>query len=199
MRVIGGAWRSRRLSGPPEGVRPTSDRVRESLFARLGDVTGARVLDLFAGTGALAIEALSRGAERAVLVDRAAASLEVLRRNLLALDVGDRAEVVGGDALRLIPRLGERGPFDLVFLDPPYAWDGLAELLVRIVSHDLLAPDALVVVEGAKRHSLAPPAGLSLEDERVYGDTRVTWLRRDETTGNNPDEPDRAAAREPRA
>ena len=94
VRVVGGELRSRRLARPPEGVRPTSDRVRESLFGRLGDLRGCRVLDLFAGTGALAIEALSRGAEMAVLVDRSSRSLNALRENLESLGLTTRAQVI---------------------------------------------------------------------------------------------------------
>jgi 16S rRNA (guanine(966)-N(2))-methyltransferase RsmD len=176
LRVVGGELRSRRLVGPPDGVRPTSDRVREALFSKLGDVAGARVLDLFAGTGALSAEALSRGAETAVLVDVSARSLAVCRRNVDALGLGKRATVLAGDALRVMRRLGDRGPFDLVFLDPPYGSERLAEVLPGLVDLALLAPDATVVVETAKRHSLAPPPGLEVTAERDYGDTRITWM-----------------------
>ena len=180
--MIGGALRSRRLLPPPQGVRPTSDRVRESLFARLGDVAGARVLDLFAGTGALSIEALSRGASFAVLIDRAASSLEVARRNVEQLDLDGVVRRVRGEVPRVLHRLGSDEPFDLVFLDPPYEAGGSEEVLVALQKEGLLAPEAVVVVEGPKRHSLAPPGGLVVTHENTYGDTRVTILARVATT-----------------
>lgn len=176
MRVIGGRLRSRRLFGPPKGVRPTSDRVREALFATLGDLSGVTVLDAFAGTGALSIEAVSRGAERAVAIDRSRQALDVLRRNLSALGIEDRFEVLQGDALRMSGRLAGRGPFDLVLIDPPYRAELAEPLLRTLVAAGLLAEGATVVVEGAKRHPVAPPAGLVVVAEREYGDTRLTWL-----------------------
>jgi 16S rRNA (guanine966-N2)-methyltransferase len=176
MRIVGGELRSRRLAGPPEGVRPTSDRVRESLFARLGDLTGARVLDLFAGTGAVAIEALSRGAEYAVLVDRSERAIQVVRKNLTSLGLSERARVIRGDAARSARQLGGSLRFDLVFLDPPYDSDRLVPALEAVRDAGVLAPGATVVVETATRHSLAPVPGLAFRDERSYGDTRLTWL-----------------------
>ena len=176
MRIVGGEFRSRRLAGPPEGVRPTSDRVRESLFAKLGDLSGARVLDLFAGTGALAIEALSRGASEAVLVERSARSLKVIRRNLVSLGVAERASVIRSDAARGVRQLAGSAPFDVVFLDPPYDSDQTTPTLVAVLEAGVLARHGTVVVETAKRHSLAPVSGLVVRDERSYGDTRLTWL-----------------------
>src|SRR5262245_9255185 len=115
MRVTGGRLGGRHLVAPPSGVRPTADRVREALFARLSDLDGACVLDLYAGTGALGIEALSRGAARAVFVDRSDASLSALRRNLRTLDLEARARVVRGDVRAALRRLaGEAMRFDLV-------------------------------------------------------------------------------------
>ncbi len=176
MRIVGGELRSRRLQGPADGVRPTSDRVREALFAWLGEVEGQRVLDLFAGTGALALEALSRGAKAAVLVDRSARSLAVVRSNVEALGLSGRAQVIRGDAVRTVRRLAGADPFDLVFLDPPYDSDRLVPSLGALVSAQLLAPGATLVVESSKRHSLAPISGLAVVDEKGYGDTRLTWL-----------------------
>jgi 16S rRNA (guanine966-N2)-methyltransferase len=176
MRVVGGELRSRRLQRPPAGVRPTSDRVREALFSRLGDLTGQRVLDLFTGTGALAIEALSRGASHAVLVDQSSGSLAVARSNLANLDLEDRSRVVRGDAVRVARQLSGSPPFDLVFLDPPYGSDRLVPGLEVLVEVGLLAPGATLVVEGPKRHALAPVSGLAVVDERGYGDTKLTWL-----------------------
>ena len=176
LRVVGGDLRSRRLARPPAGVRPTSDRVREALFGKLGDLEGFGVLDLFAGTGALAIEALSRGAKSAVLVEHAVRPLNVIRANLESLGLASRARVIRGDAVRTTRRLAGTDSFDLVLLDPPYASDRLTPALEALVAADLLAPRATVVVESSKRHSLEPVSGLSIVDERSYGDTRLTWL-----------------------
>ena len=121
MRVIAGTLKSRSLIAPPRGARPTSDRVRESLFSALGNLEDARVLDLFAGSGALGIEALSRGAEIAVFVDSGRASLGALRRNLSTLELDSVSTVMPVSAAQAIRALGERGEsFDLVFVDPPY-------------------------------------------------------------------------------
>lgn len=176
MRVIGGRLRSRRLLGPPKGVRPTSDRVREALFATLGELAGARVLDPFAGTAALSIEAVSRGAAHAVVVERSQAALEVIRRNLAALEIADRFEVFRGDALRVVGRLAGREPFDLVLIDPPYRAELAEPMLAALVATDLVAAGGTVVVEGAKRHPVAAPRGMVIVAERDYGDTRITWL-----------------------
>lgn len=178
---MAGNLRGRRLAPPPPGVRPTSDRVRESIFARLGDLDGAGVLDLFAGTGALGIEALSRGAECLVAVDCSYPSVAVIERNLDDLGVVSQAKVMRAEAQTAIRRLGVEGQaFDLVFLDPPYA--DLTEaptVLEALVTCDILSPEAVVVVEGPKRHSLPVIAGLALDKMRRYGDTVVYWFRVD--------------------
>ena len=167
MRVVAGELGGRRLAAPKGAdVRPTADRVRESLFSILGDVSGARVLDLFAGTGALAIEALSRGAAEATLVDTDTAPAE---RNVSELGLGDRARVIRADARAFMRR--EQGSFDLVFCDPPYKLaDRLGPELDRLLPQ-LLAPEARVITESSAREplELAIPAG----DERRYGDTLV--------------------------
>ena len=167
MRVVAGELGGRRLAAPKGGgVRPTADRVREALFSILGDVGGARVLDLFAGTGALAIEALSRGAAEATLVDTDTAPAT---RNLAALGLEGRAEVVRADARAFLRR--ERGTFDLVFCDPPYR---LADRLGPELDNslpDLLAVGALVITESAAREPLE--LTLPLRDERRYGDTLI--------------------------
>ena len=181
LRVVAGNLRGRRLAPAPPGVRPTSDRVRESIFARLGDLDGVGVLDLFAGTGALGIEALSRGAKGLVAVDRSYPSVAVIERNLDDLGVVSQAKVIRAEAQTAIRRLAVEGQdFDLVFLDPPYA--DLTEapaVLEALVTCDILRPGAVVVVEGPKRHSLPAIAGLALDKMRRYGDTVVYWLRVD--------------------
>ncbi len=179
MRVTGGELGGRRLASPPAGVRPTSDRVREALFARLHDLAGAHVLDLYAGTGALGIEALSRGAERAVFVERGAAPIAVLRRNLVALDLRDRTRVLRGDVRSVLRRLGrERERFDLVLADPPYDDADVAGPLARLAAGELLAPGAVVVVERGRRHPVASIEGLVSRDARRYGDTTLEWFER---------------------
>jgi len=173
MRVVAGEYRGRRLQAPRgTSVRPTSDRVREALFSILGDIEGLRVLDLFAGSGALAIEALSRGAASATLVENDRAALDAIRANLAPLE-GANADVVRADALAWLG--GRRGPFDLVFADPPYSSAGK---LAGPLSQKLpaaLSPNALIVSESDKRDPLT--LAFPLEDERTYGHTRIAIHR----------------------
>jgi 16S rRNA (guanine966-N2)-methyltransferase len=176
LRVVGGRLGGRRLRPVPgRQTRPTSDRVREALFQVLGDrVQGARVLDLFAGTGALAIEALSRGAGSAVLVEQAAPAVEVIRANLDALGLAERCRVRRTRAEAYL-RTQRDGPFDLVLLDPPYAASvGLVAGLLGRLARTALAPGAVVVVEAAARSEAPPwPPGLVPERPRRYGDTSL--------------------------
>ena len=172
MRVIAGIYGGRTLKTPPgAATRPTSDRVREALFSILGArVEGARVLDLFAGSGALGIEALSRGARDATFVDAAPAAIRALEANLQALGIA--ADVHRGDAVRFVSAASARGAqYDLVFLDPPYRQ---AERLARSLSEALpavLAPGAVAVAESDRRAPLV--LDLPLDDERRYGDTLI--------------------------
>jgi 16S rRNA (guanine966-N2)-methyltransferase len=175
MRVIAGAYKGRRLRSPKGGeTRPTSDRVREALFSILGDVGGLRVLDLYAGSGALGIEALSRGAAEVVFVESERRAADTIRANLRA--VGDPDAIIWvGDALEYLRRADAGAPFDLVLADPPYSsatqvGDGLSELLPP-----LLTETSLTVTESDKRSPL--PLTLPLVDERVYGDTRIAIHR----------------------
>ena len=184
MRVIAGRLRSRRLRASPKGVRPTADRVRESLFAALGDVAGTRVLDLFAGTGALGIEALSRGASWAVFVEPARASLAVLRGNLSDLELGAASQVLPIDAQRALSRLAARDErFDLVLVDPPYDAGLQAPVLESLLRFGLVTPGGSVVVERAKRNALETAQGWMRERERTYGDTVLVHLRPDPAFG----------------
>jgi 16S rRNA (guanine966-N2)-methyltransferase len=174
MRIVAGTLGGRRFSAPPgTDTRPTSDRVREALFSALGPIDGrARVLDLFAGSGALALEALSRGAAHAVLVEKDARAAAVIQRNLEALEIDpDRAALRRRDALKAVRDAREAGEsYDLVFLDPPYRLatglgPALADSLVPV-----LAPGARVIGESDRRTPLDLP-GLSTTFERRYGDT----------------------------
>jgi 16S rRNA (guanine966-N2)-methyltransferase len=172
MRIVAGRFGGRRLSAPPgRGTRPTSDRVREALFSILGPLAGARVLDLYAGSGALGIEALSRGAASAVFVERDARAAAVLRSNLDALGAdGDIRRVDAIAALRDARRRGET--YDLVLCDPPYRLaPELGESLGEALP-PLLAPQARVVTESDRRGPLDLHL-LSLTDERRYGDTVI--------------------------
>ena len=175
LRLTGGQLGGRRLRAPRSGVRPTSDRVRESLFARLGDLEGAAVLDLFAGTGALGFEALSRGAASLVCVERSRGTLAVLRANVVSLGVESSTQVLAGDAIAAVRRLGGAGEqFDLVLVDPPYASGAAGGVLEALVEAGVLAPGAVVVLERSRSHSLPVVAGLGQLDERRYGDTLIT-------------------------
>ena len=173
MRVVAGRFGGRRLTAPPgRGTRPTSDRVREALFSILGPLDGATVLDLFAGSGALGIEALSRGAASAVFVEHDPRAVGVLHANIEAVGLGaEEARVVRADALRNASLAG--GPYDLVLIDPPYR---LAAELGRTLSEGLgpvLAPAARVVTESDRRSPLE--LDLPLTDERRYGDTLLRF------------------------
>jgi 16S rRNA (guanine966-N2)-methyltransferase len=168
VRVVAGEFRGRRLAAP-RGVRtrPTADRVREALFSMLGDVSGARVLDLYAGSGALGIEALSRGAESAVFVERDPRAVAAIERNLAS--IGLRERVVRSDALRFLAT--DQGMFDLVFCDPPY--DSASRLAGPLAEHlpALTSEHARIVTESDKRNPLELP--FPLVKERTYGDTRI--------------------------
>jgi 16S rRNA (guanine966-N2)-methyltransferase len=172
LRVVAGAFKGRPLrAARGRATRPTADRVREALFSMLGDVSGARVLDLYAGSGALGIEALSRGAASALFVERDARAVAAIQRNLGS--VGVEAEVRRQDALRFLAHA--EGPFDLVLIDPPYdsalrQAEPLAERLPAVLSDH-----ARIVTESDKRSPLELP--LPLVTERIYGDTRIAVHR----------------------
>jgi 16S rRNA (guanine966-N2)-methyltransferase len=183
MRIVGGRLGGRTLLAPKsQAIRPTSDRLREALFNILqhaydDPVSGARVLDLFAGTGAIGLEALSRGAAFVLFVDDGAEARALLRGNVDALGAGGASKVYRRDATRLGP-CAPLSPFSLAFLDPPYG-KGLAEqALVSARDGGWLTPDALIVVEEAAGAGFAAPAGFEEMERRDYGDTQVTILRR---------------------
>lgn len=186
MRIVGGELRGRRLFGPrASGVRPTSDRVRESIFDLLGPgPLAGSVLDLFAGTGALGIEALSRGCERAVFVENAGPAIAVIRRNLEACHLAARARIARVDVSRFLAGTDPEKPFALILLDPPYRQGLAQEALSAITSGDWLAPEGVVVAEAEKGAALPEQAGgLCLSKHRVYGDTAVWVYRRTDERG----------------
>jgi 16S rRNA (guanine966-N2)-methyltransferase len=171
MRVIAGAQGGRRLTAPRgRATRPTSDRVREALFSILGDVSGLSVLDLYAGSGALAIEALSRGAASATLIDSSPAAITAIRGNLA--DLGLEAQVRRGDARAFLRMASGSAPqYDLVFLDPPYRHTSELGAELSCALAPMLAPGARVVAESDRRAPLR--LELPLLDERRYGDTLI--------------------------
>lgn len=180
VRLTGGTARGARLfSLPGRDVRPALARMRTSLFEILRSrLAGARVVDLFAGTGSLGLEALSRGAARAVFVDADRRCLEVIRRNLEKLRFAARAEIVEGDAFQAAPRLGRA---EIVFVDPPYDYYGERPEAMRSLVESLLAsvldsPDAVVVVEHRPGEGVGEVSGGRVVDERTYGGTAVTMI-----------------------
>jgi 16S rRNA (guanine966-N2)-methyltransferase len=182
MRIVGGRLRGRMLATPAsDAIRPTADRLREAMFNILvhahGDpITGARVLDLFAGTGALGIEALSRGATFALFVDEAAPARALIRQNVAALGLGGVTKIFRRDATRLgVAHPIE--PFSLAFLDPPYGRSLAERALASAHAGGWLAPDALVVVEETAKTVFAVPAGFNELERRCYDDTALIVLR----------------------
>jgi 16S rRNA (guanine966-N2)-methyltransferase len=182
MRVVGGSLRGRALAAPKsQAIRPTADRLRESLFNILahayGDpISGVRVLDLFAGTGALGIEALSRGAAFALLVDDGAEARALVRENVAALGLGGVSRIFRRDATRLGP-VHPVEPFALAFLDPPYGQDLAEKALAAARAGAWLIPDALIVVEEATKSAFAAPEGFIELERRAYDDTEFVFLR----------------------
>lgn len=181
MRIVGGSLSGRVLRAPPgAATRPTSEKVREAIFNILGNIMGsldeAHVLDLFAGSGALGIEALSRGAAHATFVDAGKPALASVRGNLRELGLESRAQVVTGDAVAQAARLVPASPWRLVFVDPPYRSD-LAVRAVLAISATTLAAGAVIVIEH-DRHNAPPDALGSLlrTDQRRYGDTLVSFF-----------------------
>ena len=175
---MAGTAGGRRLKVPPKGTRPTSERVREALFNALetaGEVDGAHVLDLYAGSGALGLEALSRGAADALFVEADRRAVDVLRGNVAALGLGGTVRAGQVEAVVAAPA---PSPFDLVLADPPYAVDAaaLGMVLTALAAGGWLGPSALVVIERAARDGApAWPAGFEPTREKKYGDTAVFW------------------------
>jgi 16S rRNA (guanine966-N2)-methyltransferase len=183
MRIVGGRLRGRVLNAPASrAIRPTSERLRESIFDILAHrhgelLEGARVVDLFAGSGALGFEALSRGASFALFVDDGAEARALLRENVEALSLGGVTRIWRADAAKL-GKAPSGAPFTLAFLDPPYGKGLAGPALMALAAGRWLATGALCVVEEAAKVDIATPEGFAVEDERTYGDTSIKILRR---------------------
>lgn len=178
MRIIAGEWRGRTVETPPGGsTRPTADRVREALFSmlasRLGSLEELRVADLFAGSGALGLEALSRGAATATFVESDAQAAGVIKRNATKLGASERIRIIAGSALAL-PR---SAPFDLIFADPPYAEGSGTAIVHSVVDSGWLARGGWMIVETG-RGDVVDPAELAIDSARDVGRARLTFLRR---------------------
>ena len=181
MRVIGGQARGRRLKVPKgQSLRPTAARVKEALFNILPhDLSGAKVLDLFAGTGNVTIEALSRGAAEAILVDSSSESGKAMRENLRRLHLANRTKVWIVPVVRAVKLLARRGEtFDVIFLDPPYEKGWVAVTLKAIAAGALLRQTGVLIAEHSTREQLQPRYGaLALSDQRKYGSTLLSFFR----------------------
>lgn len=181
MRIVAGELRGRRISAPAgDTTRPTSDRVRESMFALIGPVDGLTVLDLFAGSGALGLEALSRGAGRATFVDRDPAAVAAIRRNTEILDDPARARVVRSDWRAAVAREARAGTrFGLCLLDPPYSLLPRIRRDLSTVLAPILEPRAIIVLEGSKDDEPieVPDLAVASRTDREYGGTRVSVIR----------------------
>jgi len=184
LRITAGTFKNKVLAVPDgDSVRPTSDRARQALFNRLEHsfkdigfrLRGARVIDLCAGTGALGLEALSRGATHVTFVENNPSSLAVLKRNITTLNVDDKVNVLTMDATAL-PQASQ--PFDLALLDPPYEQDLSTPIIAGLVTKGWLTERAVVVVETASNETLTAPEGLEIEDTRSYGRGALTYLVR---------------------
>ncbi|MFC5649055.1 16S rRNA (guanine(966)-N(2))-methyltransferase RsmD [Paenibacillus solisilvae] len=181
MRVIAGTAKGRALKAVPgTNTRPTTDKVKEAIFSMIGPYfDGGRVLDLFAGTGGLGIEALSRGADRAVFVDLEGASIEVIKHNIQAAGLAASSEIYRNEATRAVKALEKRGiAFRIVFLDPPYRMKEMDNLMQELAQRKLLEPSAVIVVEHDAAHSYPEELpGYDQIKRTQYGDTAVTIYR----------------------
>jgi 16S rRNA (guanine966-N2)-methyltransferase len=183
MRIVGGKFKGHSLAAPAgQATRPTSDRVREAIFNILThgisgfSLEGARVMDLFAGTGALGLEAISRGARFCQFVEESAEARGLIRRNADALGVIGQCKIWRRDATKLGP-CAPQPPFNLVFADPPYGKGLGGKALASLADGGWLAAGAVVVLEEAEKAEVAAPAALALLDRRAYGDTQVRFYR----------------------
>lgn len=180
MRVTSGTAKGRVLKTPPRTapIRPVEDRVKQAIFNILFDVTDARVLDCFAGTGALGIEALSRGAAHATFIDAGKIALGLIAANLHLCQLDDRATIFPMTAERALAKLAHsKRQFDLLFVDPPYQQNFVNPSLQLIATGSLIAPGGQLLIERHPKEALILPEGLSLADERTYGQTVVSFVK----------------------
>ena len=184
MRIISGSARGRKLAEfKGSGIRPTPDRAREALFSiltsRSGSLNGARVLELFAGSGALSLEALSRGADRALLVDSSPQAIALIRENIARCRMEAQTEVLRQPADKALSQLDNRSPFDLIFMDPPYNKGHIPRILGSIATLQLLAQNGIIAAESATGEQIDLPEGLRLIESRRYGSSEIHLIERD--------------------
>ncbi|MBQ6370880.1 MAG: 16S rRNA (guanine(966)-N(2))-methyltransferase RsmD [Firmicutes bacterium] len=178
MRVIAGIYKGRKLESPENyDIRPTTDKAKEACFSILTEeIPGSRVLDLFAGTGALGIEALSRGASECVFVDHSRQSIGLIKRNLSCCGAGEQARVLAGDYRKVLAGLS--GSFDIILMDPPYDKGLLDEAMRLVREHDLLAEDGVIICEHRKEEDLPEEIhGFVKQKERRYGIVKLSIYR----------------------
>lgn len=189
MRIIAGKAKGHPIKAPKgRHTRPTADRIKEAVFSVLAPyIPGSRILDAFAGSGALGLEALSRGASQAVFIEADSSASRILSENLRHLGFQDQGRVLKGDSLKIIPRLKQRYQeegFQLVFLDPPYNKGFLDKALKALVSGAILAPDAILVLEtSSKVREPFETEGFAIIKESQYGDTAIIYLARERSAG----------------
>lgn len=186
MRIISGTARGRKLSEiPGKNIRPTPDRVREALFSiiasRFGSLGGLKVLELFAGSGAQGLEAVSRGAESAILVDSNTDAAKVIDENIRRCNFEERVRLLQADAFAALPRLRNEGPFDLILLDPPYNRDFLPRVLQQLDTLELLGEDGLICAESASNEPIPDAGKLQCIETRRYGTTAIHLFGRSAT------------------
>lgn len=179
MRIIAGTRKSLRLATPKgKGIRPALDKVKEAIFNILWSVEGLRVLDCFAGTGNIGLEALSRGAAHATFVDSGREAIDLIRKNIAICKFEDQTTLLPYAAHVAIAKLAKQGAqFDLIFVDPPYSKDLVNPSIQQIVDAGLLAPDGQIICEHFPKEVLTPPTGYTLTDERHYGQTVISFVR----------------------
>lgn len=180
LKIVGGSAKGHKLRGPKKGgIRPAAARVRKSLFEILGDLSKKKVLDLFAGTGSMGLEALSKGAKQTVFVDSDPHAVSLLFHNLEKTGFISRSKVLKMKALSAIPRLHRQHfRFDLIFLDPPYDRGHISSCLKKLKDYDLLTQSGLLVCEHSPREIPVFLGGLKKVDERKYGQTLVTFFQK---------------------
>lgn len=179
LRITGGELKGRRIKAPVgQDTRPTADKVKEALFAILGGtVKGARAADIFAGSGALGLECLSRGAESCLFVENRRRALGTIRENIAALHLEDRCQVIMADAAKSNRLLLAKGPFNVVLADPPYERGLVQKLVDSACAPGFLADGGWLVMEHSPRERPSAPQGLELADHRVYGQTELTFFQ----------------------